>query len=93
MNARERFGLPANATADEVRGHWRRRAMKLHPDRGGDKHQFDEVHKQYRRALAEANEPVYCDQCGGTGRLKHQQGFYSTSVVCTRCGGTGRLTT
>jgi molecular chaperone DnaJ len=51
-------------------------------------------------------QPAICRQCGGTGRLRHAQGFFTLertcpvcqgrgSVIeqpCTSCGGSGRLT-
>jgi molecular chaperone DnaJ len=35
--------------------------------------------------------PVTCPECGGTGNLRYQQGFFAISRTCTRCGGRGRI--
>jgi hypothetical protein len=45
------LGLTARATADEVKGAYRRRALELHPDRGGDAAQFRALHAAYEEAL------------------------------------------
>jgi hypothetical protein len=34
------LGLSTNANADDIKAAWRRAAMRLHPDRGGDHQQF-----------------------------------------------------
>ncbi len=35
--------------------------------------------------------PVTCPQCGGTGEIAENQGFFSMSRPCPRCGGAGRI--
>jgi molecular chaperone DnaJ len=35
--------------------------------------------------------PLTCPECGGTGMVAANQGFFSISRSCPRCGGTGRL--
>ena len=34
--------------------------------------------------------PTTCDTCGGTGRVRAQQGFFSIERTCPACGGTGK---
>ncbi len=36
-------------------------------------------------------EPVTCPQCGGSGEIAENQGFFSMSRPCPRCGGAGRI--
>ncbi len=42
-------------------------------------------------------EPGYtattCSTCGGTGRIRQAQGFFSISTTCPKCGGTGKINT
>ena len=35
--------------------------------------------------------PTTCGTCGGQGRVRASQGFFSIERACQRCGGTGRL--
>jgi molecular chaperone DnaJ len=37
--------------------------------------------------------PVTCMQCGGMGRVRATQGFFSVERACPRCGGTGQRIT
>jgi molecular chaperone DnaJ len=38
---------------------------------------------------AEGSSPERCRQCGGSGQVRHSQGFFHISVTCARCRGTG----
>jgi molecular chaperone DnaJ len=35
--------------------------------------------------------PTVCGTCGGAGRVRASQGFFSIERACSRCGGTGQL--
>jgi molecular chaperone DnaJ len=35
--------------------------------------------------------PTTCNACGGAGRVRATQGFFSIERACPRCGGSGRL--
>src|SRR5690606_5756300 len=35
--------------------------------------------------------PTPCGSCGGQGRVRATQGFFSIERTCPRCGGTGQL--
>jgi molecular chaperone DnaJ len=35
--------------------------------------------------------PTTCNACGGQGRVRATQGFFSIERACSRCGGAGRL--
>lgn len=45
------LGLNARANAEDVKGAYRRKALELHPDRGGDAAQFRALHAAYEEAL------------------------------------------
>lgn len=47
------LGLPHDADAEAIKAAWRRAAMRLHPDRGGDHQQFIRIKAAYER-LSEA---------------------------------------
>jgi molecular chaperone DnaJ len=38
-------------------------------------------------------QPVACQTCGGHGRVRASQGFFSIERTCPRCGGQGRIIT
>ncbi len=37
--------------------------------------------------------PATCQQCGGRGQVRFQQGFFAVARTCTGCGGTGQVIT
>ncbi len=41
---------------------------------------------------APGTSPSVCDQCGGSGQMRVQQGFFVMARPCTKCGATGRYT-
>lgn len=45
------LGLGSRATFEEVKSAYKRRALELHPDRGGDAAQFRALHAAYEEAL------------------------------------------
>lgn len=47
MSLYDDLGVPDNATTDEIRSAYRRKAQKAHPDRGGDKEQFHAIVRAY----------------------------------------------
>ena len=36
-------------------------------------------------------QPIACTTCGGQGRVRASQGFFSIERTCPRCGGAGRI--
>lgn len=46
---RQVLGVSKDASADEIKAAFRRRAFETHPDRGGDAGEFREVHDAYER--------------------------------------------
>ena len=45
------LGLSSRASVGEVKSAYRKRALSLHPDRGGDAAQFRALHSAYEEAL------------------------------------------
>jgi molecular chaperone DnaJ len=42
---------------------------------------------------APGSKPETCKQCGGTGQVRHNQGFFQISVPCPVCQGQGEIIT
>ncbi len=40
---------------------------------------------------ASGKQPETCQQCGGRGQIRSQQGFFSVARTCPVCGGTGSI--
>src|SRR5205085_12068708 len=40
---------------------------------------------------APGTQPETCQQCGGAGQVRYQQGFFSVARTCGQCRGTGRV--
>ncbi|HEX3940800.1 MAG TPA: molecular chaperone DnaJ [Acidobacteriaceae bacterium] len=40
---------------------------------------------------AQGRGSVTCQQCGGHGQVRYQQGFFSIARTCTTCNGTGQV--
>lgn len=40
---------------------------------------------------ANGTQPVTCPTCGGAGRVRAQQGFFTIERTCSACGGAGRV--
>src|SRR5918912_2987003 len=40
---------------------------------------------------APGTQPEACPQCGGTGQVRYQQGFFSVARTCGQCRGAGRV--
>ncbi len=40
---------------------------------------------------ASGQGPVTCQQCGGRGQVRYQQGFFSIARTCTACNGAGQV--
>lgn len=52
----EELDLRANATREEVLAAYRKRVKEVHPDRGGDRKQFDRLQRRFEEAMAVAEE-------------------------------------
>ena len=83
------LGLTPQATPDEVKAAWRSLAATHHPDRGGQAAEFSRLRQAYQAALAEAEAPKPCSQCGGKGRVQQVYAWSSIELQCSRCLGSG----
>jgi molecular chaperone DnaJ len=43
------------------------------------------------RGSASGRGPTTCQQCGGRGQVRYQQGFFSVARTCAACGGSGQV--
>jgi len=43
------------------------------------------------KGAAPGTEPENCSNCGGTGQVRYQQGFFSVARTCQPCHGSGRV--
>lgn len=89
MKCFEALGLAPTATPDEVKAAWRDAASRTHPDRGGDAVEFSRLRKAYQEALAAAEAPKPCGQCGGKGKVQRINGWAAVELPCGHCGGSG----
>lgn len=93
----------AVADAAMVQNRYRKRAMVLHPDKGGDAAAFVEADKAKCVLLAwlarpRAQETVdvsisstTCPMCKGGGKRTLRRGFRTMTMVCGTCRGLGEL--
>ncbi len=53
MNDYELLGISENATKEEIKKAYRKKALELHPDRGGDAKMFKDLQKAYENLVNE----------------------------------------
>ena len=70
------LGVPANASVPAIRNAYRKKALKAHPDRGGDAESFVLLQRAYRSLLEARGEglegPERSRSQTGKLALKHQ---------------------
>lgn len=88
-SAREKFGLPADASPEIIISEWRKLASIHHPDKGGNPDEFGRFRKLYLTALEEARQPVICHCCKGKKKITLVRGFSQVEMICPTCKGTG----
>lgn len=91
MRCFEALGLSDSALPSEVTARWRELRSSLHPDNGGDAGEFDDMKKAYEAALHEAQQPVRCAECDGSGKKMVQRGFSQVRLPCGACDGRGEV--
>lgn len=79
----EILGVSDTATYAEIKAAYRRRAMQLHPDRGGSEEAFNELATAYKKTLRRP-----CEMCGGKGIVFEKNGFFKTKKQCPKCWST-----
>lgn len=85
----QQLGLRPTSSPVEVKQRWRKLCMTLHPDRGGNPVEFDEMRRAYKLAFETASAPRACSNCDGLGKVRSTRGFSTILLVCSSCGGTG----
>ncbi len=68
----EVLGIAKSASADEIKRAFRKKAVELHPDRGGDEEQFKELNEAYE-VLKDGQKKAAYDQFGHAAGA-HQAG-------------------
>lgn len=93
------LGVSPNATAEQIRARYKQRARDTHPDRGGQRAEFEALNEAYeilndseKRAAYDAqyedwaalNGAVICANCGAALRMPRSPEANET-VVCKQC--------
>jgi molecular chaperone DnaJ len=93
------LGVQKNASADEIKKAFRKKAHELHPDKGGEEKAFKEVNEAYQ-VLGNPEKRATYDQFGkaafehggsGAGGFGGQQGFGGMNVNFEDMGDLGDL--
>lgn len=50
-----------------------------------------ECERCHGSGAAKGSSPVTCENCGGSGQMRIQQGFFQLQQPCNRCRGTGKI--
>lgn len=88
-NSTDLFGLPEDATAEQVKRRWHELCLIHHPDHGGSAEDFQRLHAEYKRLMVEAETPKTCHRCNGIGTINVGSGFSYINMACPECDGTG----
>ena len=68
----ELLGVDKNATDDQLKKAYRKKALKMHPDKGGDPDEFKDLSKAYE-TLSDAQKRAAYDKYGEEGMKKGAQ--------------------
>jgi DnaJ homolog subfamily A member 2 len=87
----EILGVEKDASQDDIRRSYKKLAMKLHPDRGGNQEKFQELQHAYEILSDESKRKIY-DQYGEEGLKEGGAGFEGGDIfdlLHGRAGGAG----
>jgi DnaJ family protein A protein 2 len=84
------LGVDKNASESEIKKAFRKKAMKSHPDRGGDPEEFKKISEAYE-ILSDANKKSQYDKFGKEGVDSNGGGMNSEDIFSQMFGG-GRST-
>lgn len=84
------LGLPATASAEQVRKRYLELAKVHHPDAGGSPEAFNRLREAYEAALenvgvAKREDDGPCATCGGTRKMTKTFGFQTVELACPAC--------
>lgn len=80
MSLYDDLGVNRDATAEEIRGAYRKRVMTSHPDRGGDREEFERVQNAYD-VLSDPDRRARYDETGDEGGGGPDNRFSEISAV------------
>lgn len=73
------LGVDKNASQDDIKKAYRKKALEYHPDRGGDEVKFKEAAEAYETLSDDQKKSEY-DMYGKTGRGGQSQGFNMNDI-------------
>ena len=79
LNPYELLGVNKNATTEEIRKQYKKKALKCHPDKGGDPEEFKNLTKSYN-ILSDENKRRNYDQFGITDDDDNQSPFQGHDI-------------
>jgi DnaJ family protein A protein 2 len=85
----EILGVDPKASSDEIRKAYRKLAVKLHPDKGGDQHKFQELQHAYEILSDPEKRDIY-DKYGEEGLKEGAGGDGDIFDLLMNRGGAGR---
>jgi DnaJ-class molecular chaperone len=89
----EHFGLDSSATHKELKEAYHRKALEVHPDKGGTPEDFIALRKLYEKAkkkIQPGADATKCFNCEG-GKVTVHRGFQTMLKMCRVCNGKGKV--
>jgi DnaJ family protein A protein 2 len=85
----ELLEVPKTASQDDIRKSYRKKATKMHPDKGGDKDAFQDLQHAYEVLSDDGKRKIY-DQYGEEGLKEGRDGSEGIDIFDLINGGGGR---